>query len=165
MKQFGDIQSSQGRLLGSFEDNGVSTSESRANFPSKHEKRKVPRDDLACNTDWLVQDLNVVRSVSRHCQSMDFIRPTYIHEKQADSHEFRLFKRHRQLIFEHKMYMYQHSNGIVEQTWEVQLSKLADMACHCPMSQVEQALLCFFQPNQQNAVLYATFPISVNHHT
>ena len=77
MKKFPNIKCSQGSLLGGLQDNSVATSQGRANFPSEHDKRKVPWNDLPCYTNWFVQCLHVVRTISRNSQPMDFICPTY----------------------------------------------------------------------------------------
>ena len=76
-EKFADVESSERSLFSGFEDNGVTTSKSRTNFPSKHQKRKVPRYDLTSNTYGFMQCLNMIVSVSWNCKPMNLIRPPY----------------------------------------------------------------------------------------
>lgn len=76
-EKFADVESSERSLFSGFEDNGVTTSKSRTNFPSKHQKRKVPGNDLSSNAYGFMQRLNMIVSVSWNCKPMNLIRPPY----------------------------------------------------------------------------------------
>ena len=71
------VESSERSLFSGFKDNGVTTSKSRTNFPSKHQKRKVPWNDLSSNSYGFMQCLNMIVSVSWNCKPMNLIRPPY----------------------------------------------------------------------------------------
>ena len=48
----GKIKCAQARVLSRFQYNGVTRRQGRRHFPSQHQQRKIPRNDLTNHAEW-----------------------------------------------------------------------------------------------------------------
>src|SRR6202044_3220148 len=78
LDQFTEQQRRKGCLFGRLKHNGATGSQSRPQFPSSHQQRKVPRNNLAYDADRFPQSVGeIVRTklTSREGLSFNLSRP------------------------------------------------------------------------------------------
>lgn len=75
LEEFGELQGRQRSLLGSLEDDGVTSGNSRSDLPSHHEEGEVPRDDLTTDTNGFVSSVGQLGSINFNDLTMVLVGP------------------------------------------------------------------------------------------
>ena len=84
LSEFRQTQTAQRRLLSGLHDDRAASGKSRSPLPSSHQQRKIPRNDLPGDTDWLTARVAKIVAPNRDRVSSELVGPTGVITNAVD---------------------------------------------------------------------------------